>query len=110
MILRCRVDLRQTALLHFIPMYRAVLLLVALAAAGCSSAPEPHRRALEENELCAQYIGQNNLYEAEVRCDLCLQFSPQYADCWVNKGLIALKREQRDKAKDFFIKALRFNQ
>lgn len=81
-----------------------------LAAVGCVTAPPPHPRALECNELCAQFIGAGDLTRAEVQCDLGIQFSPHYADLWVNKGLIALRRGQEDKAKEHFIKALRYNQ
>ncbi len=89
---------------------RLALLLPATLAAACLSLPPPHPRALEANELCAQYVNQGDLVKAEVQCDLGLQFSPQYADLWNNKGLIYLKREQTDKARDCFIKALRYNQ
>jgi tetratricopeptide (TPR) repeat protein len=89
---------------------RVVALMFCLPLAGCLSTPPPHPRALECNELCARYIDAANLVQAEVQCDLGLQFSPQYADLWVNKGLIALRRSQEDKAKEFFIKALRYNQ
>ena len=83
---------------------------LSLLLAGCLSTPPPHPRALEANELCTQYLSAGDLTRAEVQCDLGLQFSPQYADLWVNKGLIALTRGQRDNAKDDFIKALRYNQ
>lgn len=89
---------------------KRVLLVVALGVVGCISTPGPHPRALECNELCAAYIAQGNLVAAEDQCDLGLQFSPQYADLWVNKGVIAFNRGQDDKAKEFFIKALRYNQ
>jgi Flp pilus assembly protein TadD len=59
--------------------------------------------------LCAIHIAQGNLVAAEDQCDLGLQFSPQYADLWVNKGIIAHKRGQDDKAKEALIKALRLN-
>src|SRR5205823_12967597 len=92
-------------------MSRALLSCSAVVLlAGCLHTPPPHPRALEANELCTVYIGQGDLTRAEVQCDLGLQFSPQYADLWVNKGLIALKRGQEDNAKDAFIKALRYNQ
>lgn len=89
-------------------MKRLVPLAAALVAA-CLTTPPPHPRALEANELCTQYISNGDLTRAEVQCDLGLQFSPQYADLWVNKGLIALRRGQDDKAKEHFIKALRYN-
>lgn len=86
------------------------LALVALSLSGCVAAVAPHQRAMECNELCAQYIAMGNLQAAEDQCDLGIQFSPQYADLWVNKGVIAFNRGQDDKAKEFFIKALRLNQ
>ena len=92
-------------------MNRLRLALAAgLLAAGCMSVPAPHPRALECNELCAQYIAMGNLQAADDQCDLGIQFSPQYADLWVNKGVIAFTRGQDAKAKEFLIKALRLNQ
>lgn len=93
---------------------RLVSVLVACALTcglfACVSTPPPHPRALENNELCAQHIGIGDLQKAEVYCDLALQFAPQYADVWVNKGIIHLRRQQVDPAKEAFIKALRYNQ
>jgi Flp pilus assembly protein TadD len=77
---------------------------------GCLSTPPVHERALLNNELCAQQLDLNDLERAEVYCDLGLEFSPQYSDLWVNKGLIRLKAGKTGEAKDFFIKALRYNQ
>ena len=91
-------------------MKRSLPLLGALLGAACLSTPPPHPRALESNELCSIYISQGDLTRAEVQCDLGLQFSPQYADLWVNKGLIHLRRGNDQKAKEHFIKALRYNQ
>jgi tetratricopeptide (TPR) repeat protein len=77
---------------------------------ACLHTPPPHTRAVEANELCAAYISQGDLTTAEVQCDLALQFAPQFADPFVNKGLIAMKRGQTDNAKELYIKALRYNQ
>ncbi len=77
---------------------------------GCLSTPPVHERALLNNELCAQQLDLNDLERAEVYCDLGLEFSPQYSDLWVNKGIIKLKAGKTAEAKDFFIKALRYNQ
>lgn len=87
-----------------------VAIALLLTTVGCTATLAPHQRALECNELCAQYIGMGNLTAAEDQCDLGIQFSPQYADLWVNKGVIAFNRGQDDKAKEHFIKALRLNQ
>lgn len=96
-------------------MRRVLPLLLAAAAAlcagvSCTAVPPPHPRAVENNEYCAQYMGAGNLEKAEVHCDLGLQFSPNWSDLWVNKGIIALKRGQTALAKELFIKALRLNQ
>ncbi len=88
-------------------------LSLSLAAAAtllaCFGPVPPTQRALECNELCAQYIGLGNLQAAEDQCDLAVQFSPQYADPWVNKAVIAKKRGQTAKSKELLIKALRLN-
>lgn len=89
---------------------RRSILGFALLLVACPPPPAPHPRALEANNICTEYISQGDLTRAEVQCDLGIQFSPQYADLWVNKGLIALKRGQKDNAKEQFIKALRLNQ
>jgi tetratricopeptide (TPR) repeat protein len=91
-------------------MKRWFLALSMSLLGACLSTPPPHPRALECNELCTNYLVNNDLVHAEVQCDLGLQFAPQYADLWVNKGLIELKRGNDAKAKEHFIKALRFNQ
>lgn len=89
---------------------RVPLALVALAAIRCIPASAIHPRAVESNDRCAQLLAEGDLVTAEVQCDLGLQFSPHYSDLWVNKGLIALKRDQTQVAKDHFIRAIRYNQ
>ncbi|MCP3060558.1 tetratricopeptide repeat protein [Myxococcus sp. K38C18041901] len=87
-----------------------VSLVCVLPLAGCLSTPPPHERALINNELCAQELHNQNLVKAEVYCDLGLEFSPQYADLWANKGIIAMMSGRKEDAKKHFIKALRYNQ
>ncbi|HEX8706053.1 MAG TPA: tetratricopeptide repeat protein [Myxococcaceae bacterium] len=89
---------------------RSLSALALVTAMGCVSKPPVHDRAYLNNELCAQQLGLNDLERAEVYCDLGLEFSPQYSDLWVNKGLIKLKSGKTEEAKDHFIKALRYNQ
>jgi len=84
--------------------------LALLGCLSCIRTPPPHPRALEENELCSQYLHMGDLERADARCDVGLQFSPQYGDLWTNKGIIALQRGQKELAKERLIKALRFNQ
>lgn len=88
----------------------AMSLVSTLPLVACVSTPPPHERALINNELCVQELNKGDLVRAEVHCDLGLEFSPQYADLWANKGIIALASGRKDDAKKHFIKALRFNQ
>lgn len=92
------------------PSLRSALAIPLLLASGCITTPPPSDRALVNNELCTQEIAKGDLKQAEVYCDLGLEFAPQYADLWSNKGLIALYAGDKPKAKEFFIKAIRFNQ
>jgi Flp pilus assembly protein TadD len=87
---------------------RPALALILLS--GCINTPPPSDRALVNNELCAQEVGRGNCKQAEVYCDLGLEFAPQYADLWTNKGLIAMCMENKRQAKEWFIKAIRYNQ
>jgi tetratricopeptide (TPR) repeat protein len=89
---------------------RRTALLIAAFTGGCFSAPAPHPRAVDDNNNCVQYTKEGDLAKAEIYCDHGLEFSPFWADLWVNKGVIYLRRGQDDKAKECFIKALRYNQ
>ncbi len=90
-------------------LLRVLCLLPLVSTVACLSSPQVHQRALLNNELCVQQLNVNDLERAEVYCDLGLEFSPTYADLWVNKGIIRLKQGKTDEAKDMFIKALRYN-
>ena len=92
------------------PFLRAALVLPLLLASGCITTPPPSERAQLLNEQCAQEVARGNLKQAEVYCDLGLEFASQYADLWVNKGLIAMDSGNPRMAKEHFIKAIRFNQ
>jgi Flp pilus assembly protein TadD len=92
------------------PSLRSVLALPLLLASGCITPSPPHERARLNNELCTQKLAAGDLEQAEVYCDLGLEFSPQYADLWVNKGLIAMYAGKKSEAKEHFIKAIHYNQ
>ncbi|HZI14689.1 MAG TPA: tetratricopeptide repeat protein [Myxococcus sp.] len=85
-------------------------LAATLPLTACVTTPPPTDRALLNNELCAQELNNGDLVKAETYCDLGLEFSPQYADLWANKGLIEMAKGKTDEAKKHFIKALRYNQ
>lgn len=92
------------------PSLRSALVIPLLLASSCVTTPPPSDRALVNNELCAQELAKGDLKQAEVYCDLGLEFAPQYADLWANKGLIAMYAGNKKVAKEHFIKAIRFNQ
>ena len=100
------------ALLHWravMPSLRAVLAAAPLLLSlGCTTA-QIHEKALVNNELCVQQLQGGDVRQAEIYCDLGLEYSPNYADLWFNKGLIALARGDESAAKENFIKALRLN-
>jgi Tfp pilus assembly protein PilF len=88
----------------------SLIATLCVGLAGCRTAAPIPQKAIERNDLCAQYHAAGDYEQAEIQCDLGLQFAPEYADLWVNKGNIARDRKQTDQAKSFYIKALRFNQ
>jgi Flp pilus assembly protein TadD len=88
----------------------AALAIPVLGSLACAGTLPPTIQAIECNQLCAHSLTMGDLQTAEDQCDLGLQYSPQYANLWVNKGIIAKERAQFDKAKEYFIKALRLNQ
>ncbi|WP_395820983.1 tetratricopeptide repeat protein [Archangium minus] len=92
------------------PSLRSALALPLLLASGCINTQPPSDRGLVNNELCAQELAKGDCKQAEIYCDLGIEFAPQYADLWSNKGLIALCMGNKKQAKEFFIKAVRFNQ
>ena len=81
-----------------------------LLLAGCLHTPGPSKQALYNNEQCVHELNKGNYEQATIYCDLGLEFAPQYADLWNNKGLISLYTGHLDEARQHFIKAIRFNQ
>ncbi len=91
-------------------MTRLRFAVAVLAFTACPRGPlPPTGRAKECNEFCARYLAEGNLQSADEQCNLGIEFSPQFGDLWVNKGLIALARGDQKSAREFFIKALRLN-
>ncbi|MCI0571458.1 MAG: tetratricopeptide repeat protein [Myxococcaceae bacterium] len=91
---------------------RTPLRLLAIALFGltaCLHTPPPHKRAIESSDRCAQLIAQGDLAQAETHCDLGLEFAPDFAGLWVNKGLIHYRRGDVTVAKAAFEKALDLN-
>lgn len=85
-------------------------LCALLCAAGCKTAAPIHPRAAEHNAACAEYLAQGDLDRAETRCNLALEFNPDYPEPFNNKGVIAIRRNDLPAAKELFVKAIRLNQ
>jgi tetratricopeptide (TPR) repeat protein len=86
------------------------LIVAGLLPIGCKTAAPIHPRAVEHNTYCAQYLASGDLEKAETRCKLALEFNPDYPEPYCNLGLIELRRNHWDTAKDYFIKAIHLNQ
>lgn len=86
-----------------------LLLACSIVLVACRTTPKPHERALLNNELCAQQLLAGDPVQAEVYCDLGLEYSPDYAELWVNKGMAALVQGLRDEARRSFVKALQLD-
>ena len=65
----------------------------ALLLGACVPTPPVHTCPRFHDELCEQRLEKGNLDEAEIYCDLGLEFSPEYARLWVLKGRIALQSD-----------------
>ncbi|MFP2906280.1 tetratricopeptide repeat protein [Pyxidicoccus sp. 3LFB2] len=94
------------------PFRRSALALSsasALLLAACAHGPPPTDCRRFNNELCAQEMEKGDLDKAEIYCDLGLEFAPESANLWANKGLIALYRGDTEKAKERLHQALRYD-
>jgi hypothetical protein len=59
--------------------------------------PSP-QQALYIHEQCVHELDKGNDEQATISCDLGLEYSPQYADLWNNKGLISPWQRARHAA------------
>ncbi len=90
-------------------MSKVLISAAILSLTGCLAHTQTHPEADRHNQLCVNEVNAGNLEEARIHCLHAIEFSPEYADAWVNLGLIAYKRGQRDEAKSDFIKAIHFD-
>lgn len=90
---------------------RSLLLLpVSLLAAACPSRHVPHPSAVGHNDACVQSLNARDCKAAEAHCAHALEFSPDYPEAHLNKGLIALYcKDDKAQARESFIKALRYD-
>lgn len=84
-------------------------LVLALLSSGCRTAAQIHPLAIEHNEYCTRYLGEGQLDKAQHRCELALEYNPDYPEPYNNLCLIWIRRGELDRAKEMCIKALRLN-
>jgi tetratricopeptide (TPR) repeat protein len=76
--------------------------------AACLHAPK-HPEATRAANACARHLQDDRLDEAEAECALGLEFAPDDADLWVNRGLVLLRRGKKVRAREAFETALANN-
>lgn len=91
-------------------MRSLLLLCVALLSASCLQKTPPSGVASRHNDACTVALSAGDCKAATAHCDHALEFSPDFPEALVNKGLIALRCDGDKKAsRDFFVRALRLN-
>lgn len=81
--------------------------LTAGACAGTDNVKTPE--LLVQEGACIENIEKGDYDRAETRCDLCLEYNSQSAECLNGLGLIWYIRGVEEKARDYFKKAIRMN-
>ncbi len=75
---------------------------------GCSG-HKVHPKAQENADLCADYLGQQLLEQAEARCKIAIEFSPRFAQPYNLLGILERMRGHSDKAIERFKQAITYN-
>jgi Flp pilus assembly protein TadD len=89
---------------------RSLLLPVVLLAAACLPRHAVHPEAVRHNNLCYLSLTSQDCKAAEAHCEHALEFSQDYAEAHVNKGLIAWScHGDKERARESFITALRID-
>jgi tetratricopeptide (TPR) repeat protein len=86
-----------------------VVAVLAAAVLACPTRARLHPLTVDYNVQCVRLMNEGRLDDAEIACDHALEFTPDYAEVWCNKGLIEMFRGKLDAAKEHFIKAIRLN-
>lgn len=84
-------------------------LLGSLVLAACKTAAPIHPLAEEHNTMCAKYLEAGDLQKAQNRCELALEYNPDFPEPWNLLCAIEIQRGRMGKAKEFCIKGIRLN-
>jgi Flp pilus assembly protein TadD len=87
-----------------------LLLSAALLSTACVKRSPPSGVAIGHNDACTVALGAGDCKAATAHCDHALEFSPDFPEALVNKGLIAMRCDgDRQRARELFIQALRLD-
>ena len=84
----------------------ALLLLFMPSACAYCIDSTIHPNAVDHNTFCAEYLSQGKLVEAEARCKLAIEYSPNYANPYNLLGLIEVSRGHLEEAVKRFKQAI----
>jgi tetratricopeptide (TPR) repeat protein len=91
------------------PMGRALLALLLGTLLACGAhAPLPDR-AVRLNRSGVEALSSGDWGTAETRLSLATQYSPNFTEAWVNRGILELKRGNFSKADEMLTKARELN-
>lgn len=84
-----------------------ISLMLLLGACATTGKISPH--ALELERQCMQSLAAADYDGANSRCELCLEYDENVAECLNGLGLVELAKGNQDKAKERFAKAIQVN-
>jgi Flp pilus assembly protein TadD len=89
-------------------MRRLLLLSAVLLGSSCLPRSTVPSVAIQHNDACTLALNAGDCKAATAHCDHALEFSPDFPEAIINKGLIAWKCDSdRKAARDYLVRALR---
>lgn len=86
-----------------------LLSLTLLSAALCGDTAPRGQQELVQEQACVANLVKNDLDAAETRCEICLEFNERNPECLNALGLVWFSRGDDERARSWFIKAVREN-
>ena len=93
------------ARLVFLPLVSLTLLTAAL----CGDTAPRGQQELVQEQACVANLVKNDFDAAETRCEICLEFNERNPECLNALGLVWFARNDDERARSWFIKAVREN-
>lgn len=86
-----------------------IFILCLLILNGCSKKKYINKNALIHQQTCINQLKYNDINNAKINCELCLEYDKSQSECLNALGLIALLQKDSKKAINFFHYAIREN-